>query len=214
MTAAGNVIWPDRQLILFAINVLKANPGAKIIYDVKSTRYLEEKIQEHGGQPIMYKTGHSLVKAKIKEEKAALGGEMSGHVFFNDRWYGFDDAIYTAARLLEIIANDGRDVETIFSEIPNSVSTPELKIPMSDDKKFAFIDRLIAVADFGPTAKINTIDGLRIDYPDAWGLVRCSNTTPYLIVRFEADDEAALTMVKSKFRNHLLELEADLKLPF
>lgn len=214
VTAAGNVIWPDRQLILFAINVLKANPGAKIIYDVKSTRYLEEKIQEHGGQPIMYKTGHSLVKAKIKEEKAALGGEMSGHVFFNDRWYGFDDAIYTAARLLEIIANDGRDVETIFSEIPNSVSTPELKIPMSDDKKFAFIDRLIAVADFGPTAKINTIDGLRIDYPDAWGLVRCSNTTPYLIVRFEADDEAALTMVKSKFRNHLLELEADLKLPF
>ena len=214
VTAAGDVIWPDRQLILFAINVLKTNPGAKIIYDVKSTRFLAEVIKQHGGEPIMYKTGHSFVKAKIKEENAALGGEMSGHVFFNDRWYGFDDAIYTAARLLEIIANDGRDVETIFSEIPNSISTPELKIPMSDDKKFAFIDKLIEVADFGPTAKINTIDGLRIDFPNAWGLVRCSNTTPYLVVRFEADDEDALSMVKCKFRKHLLELDAELKLPF
>lgn len=214
VTATGDVIWPDRQLILFAINVLKDNPGAKIIYDVKSTRFLAEVVTQHGGVPIMYKTGHSLVKAKIKEENAALGGEMSGHVFFNDRWYGFDDAIYTAARLLEIIANDGRDVETIFSEIPNSISTPELKISMSDDRKFDFVDKLIATANFGPTAKINTIDGLRIDYPNAWGLVRCSNTTPYLVVRFEADDEAALTMVKCKFRNHLLELDADLKLPF
>jgi len=214
VTAAGDVIWPDRQLILFAINVLKTNPGAKIIYDVKSTRFLAEVVKQHGGEPIMYKTGHSFVKAKIKEENAALGGEMSGHMFFNDRWYGFDDAIYTAARLLEIIANDGRDVETIFSEIPNSVSTPELKISMSDDRKFDFVDQLIKAANFGPTAEINTIDGLRIDYPNAWGLVRCSNTTPYLVVRFEADDEAALAMVKSKFRNHLLELDASLKLPF
>lgn len=214
VTAAGDVIWPDRQLILFAINVLKNNPGAKIIYDVKSTRFLAEVITQHGGIPIMYKTGHSLVKAKIKEEKAALGGEMSGHVFFNDRWYGFDDAIYTAARLLEIVANDGRDVATIFSEIPNSVSTPELKISMADDKKFAFVEALIQTADFGPTAKINTIDGLRIDYPNAWGLVRCSNTTPYLVVRFEADDEAALAMVKAKFRNHLLALDEALNLPF
>ncbi len=214
VTAAGDVIWPDRQLILFAINVLKTNPGAKIIYDVKSTRFLAEVVSQHGGIPIMYKTGHSLVKAKIKEENAALGGEMSGHVFFNDRWYGFDDAIYTAARLLEIIANDGRDVETIFSEIPNSISTPELKISMSDDRKFAFVDELIRKADFGATAKINTIDGLRIDYPNAWGLVRCSNTTPYLVVRFEADDEAALSMVKCKFRNHLLELDPSLQLPF
>lgn len=214
VTATGDVIWPDRQLILFAINVLKANPGAKIIYDVKSTRYLADVIKQHGGEPIMYKTGHSLVKAKIQEEKAALGGEMSGHVFFNDRWYGFDDAIYTAARLLEIIANDGRDVATIFSEIPNSISTPELKISMPDDKKFAFMEELIKTAHFGDNAKINTIDGLRVDFPDAWGLVRCSNTTPYLIVRFEADDEAALAVVKTKFRNHLLELDAKLKLPF
>ena len=214
VTAAGDVIWPDRQLILFAINVLKTNPGAKIIYDVKSTRFLAEVVKQHGGIPIMYKTGHSLVKAKIKEENAALGGEMSGHVFFNDRWYGFDDAIYTAARLLEIIANDGRDVETIFSEIPNSISTPELKISMSDNRKFDFVDELIRKADFGASAKINTIDGLRIDYPNAWGLVRCSNTTPYLVVRFEADDEAALSMVKCKFRNHLLELDPSLQLPF
>jgi phosphomannomutase/phosphoglucomutase len=214
VTATGDVIWPDRQLILFAIYVLKNNPGAKIIYDVKSTRFLAEVITQHGGVPIMYKTGHSLVKAKIKEEQAALGGEMSGHVFFNDRWYGFDDAIYTAARLLEIIANDGRDVATIFSEIPNSISTPELKISMSDDKKFKFVDELIRTANFGDDANINTIDGLRVDFSDAWGLVRCSNTTPYLVVRFEADDEAALSVVKTKFRNHLLECDADLKLPF
>lgn len=214
VTAAGDVIWPDRQLILFAINVLKHNPGAKIIYDVKSTKFLAEMITKHGGIPIMYKTGHSLVKAKIKEENAALGGEMSGHVFFNDRWYGFDDAIYTAARLLEMIANDGRDVATIFSEIPNSVSTPELKIMMADDKKFAFVDKLIQTANFGPTAKLNTIDGIRVDYPNAWGLVRCSNTTPCLVVRFEADDDAGLAMVKSKFRNHLLELDESLSLPF
>lgn len=214
VTAAGDVIWPDRQLILFAIHILKKNPGAKVIYDVKSTRFLEATVKQHGGEPIMYKTGHSLVKAKIKEENAAIGGEMSGHVFFNDRWYGFDDAIYTAARLLEIIAEDGRDVATIFSEIPNSISTPELKIPMSDDSKFAFVDKLIEKANFGPTAKINTIDGLRVDYPDSWGLVRCSNTTPYLVVRFEADDEAALAIVKAKFRNHLLELDEHLDLPF
>lgn len=214
VTAAGDVIWPDRQLILFAIHVLRENPGAKIIYDVKSTRYLAQVIEQHGGQPIMYKTGHSLVKMKIKEEGAALGGEMSGHVFFNDRWYGFDDAIYTAARLLEIVANDGRDLAAIFSEIPNSLSTPELKIPMPDDEKFDFIDHLIRDAKFDEGAKINTIDGLRVDFKDAWGLVRCSNTTPYLIVRFEADNEAALAAVKAVFRNHLLALDSDLKLPF
>jgi len=214
VTAMGDVIWPDRQLILFALDILKTHPNAKVIYDVKSTRYLAEAVHQHGGQPIMCKTGHSLVKAKIKEEQAAIGGEMSGHIFFNDRWYGFDDAIYSAARLLEIIANDGRDVATIFSEIPNSCSTPELKISMQDEEKFDFMDRLIASADFGDDAILNTIDGLRIDFPYAWGLVRCSNTTPYLIVRFEADDESGLAIIKAKFRKHLLELDPSLKLPF
>lgn len=214
VTAAGDIIWPDRQLILFALHVLKKNPGAKIIYDVKSTRLLSSMIHRYGGKPIMYKTGHSLIKAKMKQENAALGGEMSGHMFFNDRWYGFDDAIYAAARLLEIIAEDGRDLATIFSEIPNSVSTPELKIALADDKKFLFMDALIKSADFGPTATVNTIDGLRIDYPDAWGLVRCSNTTPYLIMRFEADDLTALAGIKAKFRQHLLALDERLDLPF
>lgn len=214
VTAAGDVIWPDRQLILFAVDILKTNPSAKVIYDVKSTRYLAEVVHQNGGQAIMCKTGHSLVKAKIKEEQAAIGGEMSGHIFFNDRWYGFDDAIYTAARLLEIIANDGRDVGSIFAEIPNSCSTPELKISMEDEEKFGFMERLIASADFGDDATLNTIDGLRVDFSYAWGLVRCSNTTPYLIVRFEADDESGLAMIKAKFRKHLLELDSDLKLPF
>ncbi|MCD8573831.1 MAG: phosphomannomutase/phosphoglucomutase, partial [Gammaproteobacteria bacterium] len=181
VTAAGDVIWPDRQLILFALDILKTNPNAKVIYDVKSTRYLAEVVHKNGGQAMMCKTGHSIVKAKIKEEQAAIGGEMSGHIFFNDRWYGFDDAIYTAARLLEIIANDGRDVASIFADIPNSCSTPELKISMEDEEKFAFMERLIASADFGEDAILNTMDGLRVDFSYGWGLVRCSNTTPYLI---------------------------------
>jgi phosphomannomutase / phosphoglucomutase len=214
VTAKGDIIWPDRQLVLYAMHVLKEHPGATIIYDVKSTRYLDTAIKEHGGKPLMYKTGHSFVKAKIKEVDAKLGGEMSGHMFFNDRWYGFDDAVYTAARLLEIIANDGRTSDEIFAKIPESLSTPELKIAMSDEEKFSFVEELQAYAGFGEDATVNTIDGVRVDYAQGWGLVRASNTTPYLVVRFEADNEKTLSNIQCKFRKVLLSLHADLKLPF
>lgn len=214
VTANGEVIWPDRQLILYAKNVLENNPGAKIIYDVKSTKHLDAMIKQYGGEALMYKTGHSLVKAKIKETGAKLGGEMSGHVFFNDRWYGFDDALYTAARLLELVAQDGRSLDEIFQEVPDSVSTPELKISMADDQKFDFISEMVNKADFGAEAKLNTMDGLRVDFDYGWGLVRASNTTPYLVVRFEADDEAGLKKVQSMFRQLLLSLDAELNLPF
>lgn len=214
VTAKGDIIWPDRQLVLYAMHVLKEHPGATIIYDVKSTRYLDTAIKECGGKPLMYKTGHSFVKAKIKEVDAKLGGEMSGHMFFNDRWYGFDDAVYTAARLLEIIANDGRTTDEIFAAIPESLSTPELKIAMADEEKFAFVEELQAQVGFGDDAMINTIDGVRVDYAQGWGLVRASNTTPYLVVRFEADNEKALSTIQCKFRKVLLSLRADLKLPF
>ena len=214
VTAEGDIVYPDRQLILYAQNVLAKNPGATIIYDVKSTKHLATKITEFGGKPVMYKTGHSLVKAKLKETGAKLAGEMSGHVFFNDRWYGFDDAMYTAARLLELLSEDEREPAQIFHEVPDSVSTPELKVAMDDDKKFSFIEKLVAAADFGKQAAINTIDGLRIDFPDAWGLVRASNTTPYLIIRFEADSEEALARIQNQFRQALLDLESGLDLPF
>lgn len=214
VTASGDVIWPDRQLILYAKNVLENNPGAKIIYDVKSTKHLDSMITQYGGEALMYKTGHSLVKAKIKETGAKLGGEMSGHVFFNDRWYGFDDALYTAARLLELVAQDGRSLDEIFKEVPNSVSTPELKISMPDDKKFDFIVRMVGKANFGLEARLNTMDGLRVDFDYGWGLVRASNTTPYLVVRFEADSEQEMKKVQSQFRELLLSLDAELNLPF
>jgi phosphomannomutase/phosphoglucomutase len=214
VTGTGDVIWPDRQMILYAKDVLANYPGAPIIYDVKSTRLLGQKIKEFGGEPIMYKTGHSLVKAKIREINAPLGGEMSGHIFFNDRWYGFDDALYTAARLLEILSNDDREIEAIFAELPDSISTPELRIYMDDERKFTFMDELQASAEFEGEPDINTIDGLRVDYPDSWGLVRASNTTPYLIVRFEADNEKALKQIQSSFRQSLLALDSELSLPF
>jgi len=214
VTAKGKIIWPDRQMILYAKDVLQSHPGAPIIYDVKSTRLLAQAITHYGGEPVMYKTGHSLVKAKIKAINAPLGGEMSGHIFFNDRWYGFDDAPYTAARLLEILCAYDRPTDDIFDEIPNSISTPELRIYMDDDHKFSFIDQLIQSADFEGNPTINTIDGLRVDYENSWGLIRASNTTPYLIVRFEADNENVLLHIQDVFRNTLLKLDPELSLPF
>ncbi|MFN3235186.1 MAG: phosphomannomutase/phosphoglucomutase [Gammaproteobacteria bacterium] len=214
VTSKGDVIWPDRQLILYALDILKRTPGATIIYDVKSTRHLATQIEANGGKPLMYCTGHSLVKGKIRETGALLGGEMSGHMFFNDRWYGFDDALYTAARLLEILSHDERDPDAVFAEIPEDVSTPELRIHMHDDAKFDFMKKLVESSRFDGDAQINTIDGLRVDFPDGWGLVRASNTTPFLVVRFEADDEKALQRIQNQFRQCLLSLDADLKLPF
>lgn len=214
VTPKGNIINADRLLMLWARDVLSRDAGATIIYDVKCSTHVERAIRDAGGQPLMWKTGHSLIKAKMKETGAALAGEMSGHVFFKERWYGFDDAVYAAARLLEILAKDGRDADTVFDELPDSVNTPELNTCMEEGATFAFIDKLKAEADFGPDARINDIDGLRVEFDDCWGLVRSSNTTPCLVIRFEADSEEALERIQSLFRSCMLATKPDLDLPF
>lgn len=213
VTAQGKIIWPDRQLMLFAKAVLADHPGAKIIYDVKCTSHLAKLISELGGEPIMWKTGHSLIKSKLAETQAALAGEMSGHIFFKDRWYGFDDAIYSGARLLQILAAQDDSSDAVFNSIPDSVNTPELKIYVSDDEKFALMNDIISRAKFDD-GQMNTIDGLRVNFQDGWGLVRPSNTTPCLVLRFEAENESALTKIQNMFREFLLGVRPDLVLPF
>jgi phosphomannomutase/phosphoglucomutase len=213
VTRSGEIIYPDRLLMLFANDVLTRNPGATIIYDVKCTGHLRDVVLRHGGSPLMWKTGHSLIKAKMREEGAELAGEMSGHFFFRERWFGFDDGIYSAARLAEILAADDRDPQEIFDELPKGVSTPELKIEMAEGAHYAFIERFRDVAQF-PGASISTIDGIRADYPDGWGLVRASNTTPVLVLRFDADGDEALLRIQQAFREQLLALDPGLKLPF
>ena len=211
--AGGNIIWPDRQMMLYAIDILARQPGADIIYDVKCSRHLGRVILDNGGRPLMWKTGHSIIKAKIRETGALLAGEMSGHIFFKDRWYGFDDAMYTSARLLEILSMDARSSTEVFAELPNSVNTPELNVPMAEGESYRLMERLLASANF-PGAKLTTIDGLRVDFEDAWGLVRASNTTPCLVMRFEADNTEALHRVQAEFRKLLLGLDPELELPF
>jgi len=213
VTEQGEIIWADRQLMLFAKDILTRNPGAQIIFDVKCTSHLAKVIRENGGEPIMWKTGHSLIKAKLRETQAAMAGEMSGHLFFKERWYGFDDGIYSAVRLLEILAKDKRSISTIFKALPDSVNTPELKLPMAEERKFAFMEDFKNQAKFN-NGTANTIDGLRVDFADGWGLIRPSNTTPYLILRFEASDEAGLKRIQALFREQLLALDNQLKLPF
>ena len=213
VTRSGKVIYPDRLLMLFAQDVLSRNPGAAVIYDVKCTGHLSGQILRHGGSPIMWKTGHSLIKAKMRETAAELAGEMSGHFFFKERWYGFDDGIYAAARLLEILATDDRDPDEVFADLPDSVSTPELKLPMEEGQHYAFMERFREKARFDG-AKVFTIDGVRADWADGWGLVRCSNTTPCLVLRFDADSESALARIQDVFREQLLAVDGKLELPF
>ena len=184
-----------------------------MIYDVKCTGHLATHILRHGGSPLMWKTGHSLIKSKMKETEAELAGEMSGHFFFRERWYGFDDGLYAAARLLEIIAASPDDAETIFAALPKGVSTPELKIEVAEGDQYRFVDEFVAKAKF-EGARISTIDGLRADWPDGWGLVRASNTTPSLVLRFDAKDSEALARVQAAFRAQLQAVSPDLKLPF
>ena len=199
----GNVIWADRQMILYARDVLSRKPGAKIIFDVKCSSLLPKDISEHGGEPIMSRTGHSFIKNKLKETDAELGGEMSGHIFFNDRWYGFDDAIYTGARLLEIISKTDKTCAEIFAELPDSVSTPEINIHFDKQgQQYDAMEALSKNVDF-PGAEINTLDGVRVDYENCWGLVRASNTTPCLVLRFEGRDKEALNSIKSQFKDWL-----------
>jgi phosphomannomutase/phosphoglucomutase len=213
VTPNGEIIWPDRQIMLFARDVLAQNPGAHIIYDVKCSQHLGPFIQQHGGQPVMYKTGHALIKSKMQELNALFAGEMSGHFFFNDRWFGFDDALYSAARLLAMLAASKGGAEGLFAQLPNSISTPELQIAIADSRKFALIEQLRTSADFGE-ANIIEIDGLRVEYAKGWGLIRASNTSACLVLRFEADSQAQLLAIQHCFKQQLLALAPDLSLPF
>lgn len=210
----GKIIWPDRLMMLFAKDVLSRNAGANIIFDIKCSSNLKTVIEEEGGKPLMWKTGHSLVKAKMKETNALLAGEMSGHIFFKERWYGFDDALYSAARLLEILAAQLRQPRVVFSGLPDSVNTPELKIEMQEGEHFKFMEKFIEKSVEFTNAEITLIDGIRIDYSDGWGLVRASNTTPCLVLRFEGKNKKAMAKVQDKFREVLTGLQPDINLPF
>lgn len=212
VTPEGEIIYPDRQLMLYAKDALARKPGGTVLYDVKCTKNIAPIIEAAGGTAVMCQTGHALVKKQIQATGAILAGEMSGHVFFNDVWYGFDDALYTAARLLNIVS-DAESATALFSALPDSVTTPELNVAIPDDEKFSYVQALVDNADF-PDAKLITIDGLRVEFPDGWALVRCSNTTPSLVVRFEADSETALASIQSRFREFLLQYAAHLDLPF
>jgi len=210
----GNLIFPDRQMMLYAQEILARNPGGEVIYDVKCSRNLPEIIKQAGGKPIMWKTGHSFIKKKLKETPGSLlAGEMSGHIFFKERWYGFDDALYTAARLLEIVAKDGRPTVELFGELPDTINTPELNIEFAEGAHYVFMERFRQQAQFSGAEK-TTIDGVRADYPHGWGLVRPSNTTPVLVLRFEAESQEALEQVQQAFRSELLNVQSDLELPF
>jgi len=213
VTREGNNIFADRLLMLFAADVLERNPGAVIVYDVKCTGRLPGQILRHGGSPLMWKTGHSLIKAKMRETEAELAGEMSGHFFFKERWFGFDDGIYSAARLLEILASRPQSPSELLNALPDGVSTPEIKVPAPEDDPHGFVERFRAAAKF-EGARLSTIDGLRVDWPDGWGLVRASNTTPVLVMRFDGDNRDALTRIQATFREQLLAVRPDLKLPF
>ena len=209
----GKIIWPDRQMMVFAKDVLDSRPGSEIIFDVKCTRHLGNQITKYGGKPLMWKTGHSFMKAKLKETGAALAGEMSGHIFFNDRWFGFDDALYSAARMLEILSKDERSSAEIFSQFPESIKSPEINILLEEGEKFIFMEKIFAEVNFADGI-ITDIDGMRIDFTNGWGLVRASNTTSSLIVCFEAESNDALVNIQNKFKQLIKKIKPDLVLPF
>ncbi len=213
VTNEGEIIYPDRLLMLFARDVLSRNPGADVIFDVKCTRGLAGLIRGYGGRPLMWKTGHSLIKAKMKETGALLAGEMSGHIFFKERWYGFDDGIYSAVRLLEILSLEKRSAAEVFADFPVALSTPEINVTVGDERKFALIEALQHHAQWGE-ANLFTLDGVRVDYPHGWGLVRASNTTPVLVLRFEADSADELSRIQRVFHAQLKAVAPDLDLPF
>ncbi|MDR2209753.1 MAG: phosphomannomutase/phosphoglucomutase [Azoarcus sp.] len=213
VTKDGEIIYPDRQLMLFAADVLERVPGAEIIYDVKCTRNLAGWIRARGGKPTMWNTGHALIKAKLKETGAPLAGEMSGHMFFKERWYGFDDGLYAGARLLEILSKHA-DASSVLKSLPNAVCTPELNIKMNEGEPFELVRRLRENAAFGDTTEIVTLDGVRAEYIDGFGLARPSNTTPVVVLRFEADDDTALQRIQQAFRTAIDGVWPGLQLPF
>ena len=221
VTRGGRIIWPDRQLMLFAKDVLAHKPGAEVVFDVKCTRLLAPWVRQHGGRPTMWRTGHSVIKARLRESGAALAGEMSGHTFFNDRWYGFDDGMYAGARLLEILSREA-DPSAVLEALPDATNTPELQLRTAEGENFAVVDALRAVAQDGARARevfagaveFITIDGLRVEYADGFGLARPSNTTPVVVLRFEADGPAALARIQDDFRRALRAVKPDAALPF
>jgi phosphomannomutase/phosphoglucomutase len=213
VTKDGEIIFADRQLMLLAKDVLSRNPGAQIIYDVKSTRLLAPWIERHGGRPLIWKTGHSLIKAKLKETGALLAGEMSGHTFFKERWYGFDDALYGGARLLEILSRE-KDPNSTLKGLPNAPSTPELHWALAEGEPHMLVAKLQAAKPFPGAERVLTIDGVRAEYADGFGLARASNTTPVIVLRFEADSAEALERIKAEFRKALQPLKPDATLPF
>lgn len=214
VTGSGDIIWPDRLMMLFSRDLLSRSPGADILFDVKCSRELSRLISQQGGRPLMCRTGHSLMHSRMLETGAPLGGEMSGHIFFADRWYGFDDAIYAAARLLEILSLESEDADGVFGALKTGVSTPEIMIAAPDDRKFQIIEKLTAAAGDIQDGSVSTLDGLRVDFEDGWGLVRASNTRPALTARFEGRDEAALKRIQEFFREQLKAVESKLQLPF
>ena len=213
VTKDGEIIYADRQLMLLAKDVLSRNPGAQIIYDVKSTRLLAPWIERHGGKPLIWKTGHSLIKAKLKETGALLAGEMSGHTFFKERWYGFDDALYGGARLLEVLSRE-RNASAVLKALPNAPSTPELHWALAEGEPHRLVEKLQASKPFPGAERVLTIDGVRVEYADGFGLARASNTTPVIVIRFEADNDAALERIKKQFRAALQPLKPDAPLPY
>jgi phosphomannomutase/phosphoglucomutase len=213
VTKDGQIIFPDRQMMLFSADVLSRNPGAEILYDVKCTRHLGPWIEQHGGRPLMWKTGHSLVKAKLKETGAPLGGEMSGHIFWKDRWFGFDDGLYTGARLLEILTREA-DPSSVLNALPKASSTPELHLHLQEGENFALIEKLRLDAKFPGADRVVDIDGLRVEYPDGFGLARGSNTTPVVVLRFEGETPEALERIQKEFARVILAAKPDAHLPF
>lgn len=213
ITPSGALIYPDHLMMAFAEDLLTRHPGAKIIYDVKCTSNLGKIISQAGGKPEMWQTGHSLIKARMKETGALLAGEMSGHIFFKERWLGFDDGLYAAARLLEILAAQDLDADAFFSQYPQDISTPEINVAVTDENKFDLVDKLAQEGEFGDGKK-TTLDGIRVDYEDGWGLCRASNTTPLLVLRFEGKTPEALARISDTFKAALTKIDASLELNF
>ena len=211
VTDRGEIVWPDRLMMLLCRDVVTANPGATVVFDVKCSRHLDAVVRDLGGNPIMSKTGHSHIKDKVRESGALLGGEFSGHICFADRWYGFDDALYCAARLVELLASERRCASDVFSDFPDALATPEIKVPTTERRKFDVIAELAESAVFDADgAKVTAIDGIRVDYPDGWGLLRASNTSPMLSLRFEADDGRALDRIQTVFDSALVGVDPSL----
>lgn len=213
VTGSGRIVRSDVLLMIFAQDVVSRNPGTDVVFDVKCSRNLTQLITRHGGRPVLWKTGHAFMKEKMAETGALLGGEFSGHMFFGERWYGFDDGMYAAGRLAEILSTQGDSLDDTIAGFPEAISTPEILIPVPEEKKFGIVQRIIEAADFAE-GKVNTMDGIRVDYTNGWGLLRASNTSPALTARFEADSEEVLETIKDEFRTRIRQADPDIEITF